>query len=93
MWRDTGPYVPTSSSKAGLLDETRLFVLSCAETGEGEETARKLRDGALLERARQTRRTIVDFIRRRVTKWQPPAWVLDDLVGFAREPGLPALPS
>ena len=90
-WRATGPYVPTNSSNAGLLDETRQFLLVYAETKDVDATARRLRDGGLPQRSWQTRRTIVDFIRRRVAKWQPPVWVLDDLVAFARNPAPEAL--
>ena len=90
-WRVTSPYVPTNSSKAGLLEETRQFLLVYAETKDVDATARRLRDGGLPQRSWQTRRTIVDFIRRRVAKWQPPVWVLDDLVAFARNPAPEAL--
>ena len=85
-WRVTSPYVPTNSSKAGLLDETRQFLLVYAETKDADTTAQQLKDGALPQRSRVTRRVIADIIRRRVAKWRPPAWVLDDLVAFARNP-------
>jgi hypothetical protein len=84
VWRATGSYVPTNSSKAGLLEETRQFLLIYAETQDVEETTRHLKDGALPQRSRETRRTIADFIRRRVARWHPPTWVLDDLVAFAK---------
>jgi len=90
-WRVTGPYVPTNSSKAGLLEETRQFLLVYAETQDVDETARQLKDGGLPQRSRETRRTIVNFVRRRVAKWHPPAWVLDDLVTFAQDTAPEAL--
>lgn len=85
-WRVTNSYVPTNSSKAGLLDETRQFLLVYAETQDVDETARQLKDGVLPQRSRVTRRVIADIIRRRVGKWRPPVWVLDDLVAFAQQP-------
>jgi hypothetical protein len=84
-------YVPTNSSKAGLLEETRQFLLVYAETKDVDAAATRLRDGALPQRSWQTRRTIVDFVRRRVAKWDPPAWALEDLVTFAQDPTLDAL--
>lgn len=91
IWRVTSPYVPTNSSKAGLLEETRQFLLVYAETRDVDATAQQLKDGGLPQRSRETRQTIVDFIRRRVVNWQPPAWALNDLITFARDPALEAL--
>ena len=91
VWRATGPYVPTNSSKAGLLEETRQFLFVYAETGDVDVATRRLKDGELPQRSWQTRRTIANFIRRRLAKWQPPAWVLEDLVVFARDTAPEAL--
>jgi len=90
-WRRTGPYVPTNSSKAGLLVETREFLRVLAQTRDVESTARQLRDGGLPQRAWETRRTIVDFIRRRLTSWQPPDWALQDFIAFAQDSASDAL--
>jgi len=73
------------------LEETRQFLLVYAETKDVDAAATRLRDGALPQRSWQTRRTIVDFVRRRVAKWDPPAWALEDLVTFAQDPTLDAL--
>lgn len=91
IWRVISPYVPTNSSKTGLFDETRQFLLVYAEIKDMDATARQLKDGGLPQRSRRTRCTIVEFVRRRVTRWQPPVWVLDDLVAFARDPTPEAL--
>lgn len=90
-WRVAGPYVPTNSSKTGLLEETRQFLFVYAKTRDVDVAARCLKDGGLPQRSRQTRRTIADFIRRRLAKWQPPVWVLDELVAFAQEAALQSL--
>ncbi|MFZ1466024.1 MAG: BrxA family protein [Anaerolineae bacterium] len=82
-WRATGPYLPTNASKTGLLDETRQFLVTYARRRDVDATARELLDGALPQRSRETRRTIVRIIETRLTRWNPPDWVLSDLVAFA----------
>ena len=82
-WRATGPYLPTNASKTGLLDETRQFLVTYARRRDVDATARELLDGALPQRSRETRRTIVRTIDTRLTRWNPPDWVLSDLVAFA----------
>ena len=92
-WRATGPYRPTNSSKSGLVVETREFLIVYSQTGDVEEADRQLRDGGLPQRSRETRRTIIEFIRRRLTNWHPPAWALADLASFAQDPMPEALQS
>lgn len=82
-WRATGPYLPTNASKAGLLDETRQFLLTYARLRDVDATARELIDGALPQRSSETRRTIVKIIKARLTRWNPPEWVLSELAVFA----------
>jgi len=84
-WRATGPYLPNNSSKAGLLDETRAFLMTYAQVRDLTETRRTLVDGGLPQRSRATRVTIVRTIQERLTRWSPPSWVLDDLVAFASD--------
>lgn len=92
-WRATRPYLPTNASKAGLLDETRQFLLIYAQLGDPDATARELTDGALPQRSRETRRTIVKVIKARLTRWNPPGWVLSELATFAKSPDTDALKS
>lgn len=90
-WRATGSYVPLNASKAGLLDETRQYLLTYARLGDIAATRRALIDGGLPQRARETRLTIVTVIQQRLLRWSPPAWVLDDLVTFAHDTYQPSL--
>jgi Putative inner membrane protein (DUF1819) len=91
-WRATGIYVPTLASKASLLEETRVFLETYAQCGSIEQASQLLNDGGLPQRSRRTRTTIVGIIRMRLTRWHPPAWVLDDLVSFARDTRSDAFP-
>jgi hypothetical protein len=84
-WRVSGEYVPNNASKAGLRDETRLFLLAYGRLRDLAATRRALIDGELPQRARDTRVTIVEVIQRRLTRWSPPDWALDDLVLFAAD--------
>jgi bacteriophage exclusion system BrxA-like protein len=92
-WRASSPYLPNNSSKAGLLDETRTFLLTYAQLRDLTETRRHLVDGGLPQRSRATRVTIVRTIQERLTRWCPPTWVLDELVTFARDSYSPSLPA
>jgi hypothetical protein len=83
--------VPTLASKTGLVEETRLFLLTYERSGQVETTLQLLLDDVLAQRSRRTRTTIVTIIRSRLLRWNPPAWVLQDLVSFAQEPTLDAL--
>jgi hypothetical protein len=91
QWRATGSFIASSALFTGILDEIQLFLLTYAEQ-EGaieervESTKQLLIEGRLPQRSRSSRKSIVDRIARRLTTWNPPAWVLDDLVIFASQP-------
>jgi hypothetical protein len=93
QWRAANVYTTTSSSKAGLLDDTRLFLTTYTALGDLQATYQALIEGDLPHRSRSTRQTIVDNIRKRLTSWSPPRWVLDDLANFAQEETSAALQS
>lgn len=84
-WRATGSYVPTLSSKTSLIEETRQFLLTYARLYDSEATRLALVNGGLLQRSRATRATIVKIVQIRLTRWHPPAWVLEDLITFAQD--------
>jgi hypothetical protein len=84
-WRPSGPYLPTLASKTSLIEETRQFLLTYARLGYIEETRWTLVNGGLQQRSRATRTTIIRIIQIRLTRWHPPAWVLDDLITFAQD--------
>ncbi len=90
-WRTTGCYLAQTASKAGLLAETRLFLLTYAQLHDLRATREALVNGGLPQRARATRVTIVTVIQRRLTRWSPPPWVYADLTRFAAEPDQPSL--
>ena len=85
-WRAQGPYTGTNASKAGLLDETRAFLLTYARLHDLSATRQVLLTGGLPQRSRVTRKTIVMIIQQRLLRWHPPPWVLEDLIGFAQDP-------
>ena len=85
QWRAANIYATKSTSKTGLLDETRLFLTTYATLGDFQATYQALINGDLPQRSRSTRQTIVDNIKKRLISWNPPAWVLDDLAAFAQE--------
>ena len=87
QWRATGPYTPNNASKTGLLGETRLYLQTYAQFGSTIAAHDKLVSGALPQRSRATRQGIVEVIERRLIRWEPPKWVLDDLATFAAAPG------
>lgn len=70
----------TAASKNGLVDETRLFLQTYASSGSIDQARTDLITGGLPQRSRTTRVVIVRMIQSRLTRWNPPAWVLDDLV-------------
>ncbi|HEX8597259.1 MAG TPA: BrxA family protein [Chloroflexia bacterium] len=84
-WRAGDLYTASNASKTGLTEETRQFLSSYARLGDLEAVRRELANGGLPQRSRATRVTIVRMLQVRLTRWQPPSWVLDDLVRFARE--------
>jgi hypothetical protein len=65
------------------VEEARLFLTTYAQSGDIAKTSKALIDTILPQRSRETRTTIVNILRSRLVRWQPPAWVLDDLVTFA----------
>jgi hypothetical protein len=65
------------------LDETHQFLVIYAKLRDVDATARELTDGALPQRSRETRQTIVKIIKARLTRWTPPDWVLSELAAFA----------
>lgn len=79
-WRATGPYLPTAASKNGLIAETRLFLRAYAASGSVSQARNELVDRLLPQRSRETRVVIARNVLARLTRWNPPAWVLDDLV-------------
>jgi hypothetical protein len=90
-WRAVGSYLPTLASKAALLEETRLFLVTYGQIHDLEATVQMLINSTLAQRSRETRMTIIEVIRSRLTRWNPPVWVLEDLVAFANETSLDAL--
>lgn len=95
-WRATGEYAAASIGTAGLLAETQIFLRVYSETSgpvqlRADETRQRLVAGALPQRSRATRLTFAKRIAERLTRWNPPAWVLDDLVGYDREDRLDTL--
>ena len=84
-WRATGPYTTTNSARAGILEDTRLYLLTYGEVGDIEETRRLLIDERLPQRSRAARTNTASLIQYRLAGWNPPAWVLDDLAAYARE--------
>jgi Putative inner membrane protein (DUF1819) len=90
-WRTVGPYVSTLASKAALLEETRLFLVTYDHYHDLDLTSKALLDTVLTQRSRITRSIIVNVIKSRLVNWNPPDWVLQDLISFAHEPHLDAL--
>jgi hypothetical protein len=82
-WRLTGPYLANLTASAGLLDETRRFLLSLGETLDLAKTRQAMIEGGLPQRSRRSRVNIVVLILQRLASWQPPQGVWDDLIGFA----------
>ncbi|MCB0052275.1 MAG: DUF1819 family protein [Caldilinea sp.] len=96
QWRAAGPYTATSIATAGLLAETQVFLeVYAAAKGTPAERAEATRlalvGGALAQRSRATRVTVTRRIMERLTRWEPPAWVLEDLIAAARQPKLDTL--
>lgn len=90
-WRSIGPYLPTLASKAALLEETRLFLVTYGQNADVELTIQMLVNRVLGQRSRRTRMTIIEIIRTRLVRWNPPVWVLQELVSFAQAGSLDAL--
>ena len=90
-WRTVGPYVSTLASKAALLEETRLFLVTYDHYHDLDLTFKALLDTVLPQRSRTTRSIIVKIIKSRLVDWNPPDWVLQDLIAFAHESNFDAL--
>lgn len=90
-WKTQGPYISTLASKASILEETRLFLVTYGQTNDVEATTQILLHNVLAQRSRSTRNTIIKILKLRLTRWNPPAWVTKDLVTFASESNLDAL--
>lgn len=82
-WRANGPYTTSNVSKAGLVEETRLYFQTYARAQDVRATYQALITGALAQRARRTREGILEIIQLRLVSWRPPEWVLQDLADFA----------
>jgi hypothetical protein len=87
-WRATGPYLPTAASKNGLIAETRLFLQAYSTSLSIQQARDDLINHLLPQRSRETRVVIVRNIQARFTRWNPPAWVLDDLVSASQQDDL-----
>src|SRR5881296_1215465 len=83
-WRATGSYLLRLASKTSLIEETRQFLLTYARLRDIEATRQTLVNGGLPQRSRATRQTILEIVQIRLTRWHPPAWVLNDLITFAQ---------
>jgi hypothetical protein len=84
-WRAHGSYSLRLASKTSLIEETRQFLLTYARLRDIEATRQALVNGGLPQRSRATRTTIAAILQIRLTRWHPPAWVLNDLVNFAED--------
>lgn len=84
QWRAHGPYQPTLASKAALFEESRLFLLTYARLQDVSATYKALVNQELPQHSRATRSTIVTILGKRLTRWNPPVWVLDELATFAQ---------
>ncbi|MEI6776496.1 MAG: BrxA family protein [Chloroflexales bacterium] len=87
-WRATGPYRPTVASKNGLVAETRLFLAAYRAFGSVRQARDALIDRLLPQRSRETRVVIARNVQARLTRWNPPTWVLDDLVQAGQQEDL-----
>lgn len=85
QWRASGPYGAASASKNGLVSETRLFLQSFGQTGALKDARTALLQGGLPQRSRITRSLILRTIQSRLTRWNPPEWVLRDLVAASEQ--------
>ena len=84
QWRACGAYLPTLAGKSSLLEESRVLLEAYAQSGDATSACQELVNGALPQRSRATRASIVRVLRERLFRWQPPSWVLADLMTFAR---------
>ncbi len=79
-WRATGAYLPSAASKNGLVAETRLFLQAWHVSRSTEQARADLISQRLAQRSRATRVLIMRAIMARLAHWNPPEWVLEDLI-------------
>lgn len=82
-WRATGPYRAANASKAGLVRETQIALCLYARLGSSAAVRQYLLTTALPQPARASRESIVALLNTRLFRWQPPAWVWQDLLAAA----------
>jgi hypothetical protein len=85
LGRDTGPYSTRNSSKGSLLPEAHVVFQALASGTSLEEVRAACLAGKLLRQsARETRHRIWELLHWRFFAWNPPGWVLEDLIEAAR---------
>ncbi len=84
-WRATGTFLPTNALRQALVGETRQFLLALGRTGDVAEACSAMMVGELSQRSFHSRNDIVKAIKMRLLAWNPPSWVLADLISFARD--------
>jgi Putative inner membrane protein (DUF1819) len=93
QWRAPDVYTSRSTSKTGLLEETRTYLTTYDRLRDHAQVRAALVRDLLPQRSYETRRTIVNAIQQRLVRWLPPPWVLDDLIAFAHTATMPDLAS
>ena len=79
--KDVGPYSTRNTSKGSLLRETHLVFRALASGNSLEEVRTACLAGKLLRQsARETRHRIWELLHWRFFAWNPPKWVIEDLV-------------
>jgi hypothetical protein len=68
VWRPTGVYVPVNASKIGLLEETGIFLHALGRLEDVSAARQALVNGALPQRSRETRATIITIIQQRLIR-------------------------
>ncbi len=85
LGRDAGPFSARNASKGALLAEAHaVFRLLASGASLAEVKAACLSGRILRQRARETRRQIWNALHHRHFAWQPPGWVMSDLLRAAR---------
>ena len=84
-WRASGRYTAANMLKPGLVPEITLALQTYDRLGDLAATRRFLQDEGLPQRSRASRTTVVQVFRDRLMTWNPPSWVLDDLIRAANE--------
>ncbi len=84
--RDIGPLSTRNSSKGALLRETQAVFRALNDSMSLKKVREEcLRGNTLLQQASETRHRIWEAIHWRFFAWDPPAWVLTDLMEAARD--------